>query len=73
MEKNVIEIELNKWLYKGCFIEKFENSAFFENYQVYKNNEKQHMVGMCMTFAEARKLCEKNECFENYLKLKTTV
>jgi hypothetical protein len=52
------------WLYKGCFIQKNKNELFFPKYEVYKNNKAQHYITMCLTFKEAKRMCEKNECTE---------
>lgn len=60
-------IECDEWLYKGCFIQKSEHVKLIGKYEVFKNDSVQTHVGRCHTFTDARKLCEKNECFENTL------
>lgn len=61
------QIDTYEWLYKGCFIQKFEHPKLIGKYSVFKNDIPQTDVGRCYTFAEAKKLCEENECFENVL------
>jgi len=61
------QIECSEWLYKGCFISKFEHPKLVGRYEVFKNDEKQTHVGRCYTFEEAKVLCDKNECYENKL------
>jgi hypothetical protein len=68
MYQKLVKIEDGLWLYKGCFIQKIKNPMFMGDYEVFKNNEHQHYVAMCFSFTEARKMCAKNECFDNYLK-----
>jgi len=62
------QIENEEWLYKGCFIQKRKHPFLFGNYSVFKNNEYQTHINNCITFKEAKKLCELNECHDNYLK-----
>lgn len=61
-----IQIEVEEWLYKGCFIQKHNHPKLVGNYSVFKNDEPQTHVGVCYTFNEAKKLCEENECFVNF-------
>ena len=61
------QIEVDEWLYKGCFIQKSEHPQLIGKYEVFKNDEPQSYVGRCFIFTEAKVLCEKNGCFENYL------
>lgn len=65
--KNITQIEVGEWLYKGCFIQEFEHPKLIGKYEVFKNDRSQTHVGRCFTFTEAKKLCEENECFENTL------
>jgi hypothetical protein len=77
-ETNIIEelmakekprkIDTDEWLYKGCFIQKSVHPILFGKYSVFKNNSFQTDLGRYMTFAEAKKICEQNECFDNFLK-----
>lgn len=60
------QIENGEWLYKGCFIQKFEHVQLKGKYEVFKNDERQTHVDRCYTFKEAKKLCEVNECFVNH-------
>lgn len=62
------QIDSEEWLYKGCFIQKSEHPQLKGKYEVFKNDEMQTHIDRCHTFAEAKKLCEENECFDNYLK-----
>jgi len=68
--KNIepIKIKSGLWLHKGCFIEKHNNELFYPKFEVYKNNKDQHYIAMCLTFKEAIRMCERNECAEHYLK-----
>jgi hypothetical protein len=69
MEKEKpIVIDPDEWLYKGCFIQKSIHPKLIGKYEVFKNNETQDHIDRCITFLEAKKLCEHNECFNNYLK-----
>ncbi len=61
------QIECEEWLYKGCFIQKIDHPQISGKYWVFKNDAGQTHVGHSYTFAEAKKLCEENECFENVL------
>lgn len=61
------QIESNEWLYKGCFIQKSEHPKLKGKYEVFKNDKQQTHIDRCYTFAEAKKLCENNKCFENFL------
>lgn len=60
-----VQIEVGEWLYKGCFIQEQIHPELLK-YQVFKNDKKQTHVGVCSTFAQAKKLCEANECTDNY-------
>lgn len=62
-----IQIDADEWLHKGCFIQKSEHPQLKGKYEVFKNDELQTHVDRCYTFAEAKKLCMENECFENRL------
>lgn len=62
-----IQIETGEWLYKGCFITEFKHPKLIGKYEVFKNNKTQDHIDRCHTMTEAKKLCEQNECFENYL------
>lgn len=66
--KKTQQIEDGEWLYRGCFIQRFEHPKLSGKYWVFKNDSMQTHVDSCFTFAEAKKLCEDNECFENVLK-----
>ena len=61
------QIDVGEWLYKGCFIQEFIHPKLVGKYEVFKNDFIQTHVGRYYTFAEAKKSCEKNECFENRL------
>lgn len=61
------QIEADEWLYKGCFIQGSEHPKLIGKFEVFKNDKLQTHVGRCFTFAEAKKLCEKNKCTENVL------
>ena len=61
------QIEVGEWLYKGCFIQESTHPQLVGKYEVFKNDELQTHVDRCNTFAEAKKLCKENECFENVL------
>lgn len=61
------KIEMGEWIYKGCFIQKSEHPHLKGKYEVFKNDEPQTHVDRCHTFAEAKRLCEENKCFENVL------
>jgi hypothetical protein len=63
-----VATDLGEWLYKGCFIQESTHPQLVGKYEVFKNNETQDHIDRCITFAEAKKLCEQNECFDNYLK-----
>lgn len=60
------QIGLDEWIYKGCFIQE-STHPHIGRYEVFKNDKPQTHIGRCYTFTEAKKLCEKNECFENVL------
>lgn len=60
------QIEVGEWLYRGCFIQESVHPELIGKYEVFKNNESQDHVGRCHKFSEAKKLCEDNECFDNY-------
>ena len=60
------QIENGEWIYKGCFIQESKHPKLEGNYEVFKNNKEQSHVGRCYTFDEAKKLCEENECFDNF-------
>ncbi|MBC7524807.1 MAG: hypothetical protein H7239_10245 [Flavobacterium sp.] len=62
------QIEVDEWIYKGCFIQKSKHHNLIGNYEVFKNDELQFHVGRCHTFTDAKKLCEENECFKEKLK-----
>ena len=62
------QIEVDEWIYKGCFIQKSEHPQLKGKYEVFKNNEEQTHIDRCYTFIEAKKLCEKNECNDNFQK-----
>jgi hypothetical protein len=64
-EKPIL-IEESEWLYKGCFIQKNIHHNLVGKYVVFKNNKEQSHVGSSYTFAEAKALCVKNECFDNF-------
>lgn len=66
MEKP-IQIEVGEWLYKGCFIQLSEHPNLVGKYEVFKNNKCQTHVGRCFTIKEAKKMCESNECTDNFL------
>jgi len=61
------QIDADEWLYKGCFIQKSIHPVLFGKYSIFKNNEHQTHIDRARTFKEAKKLCEQNECFDNYL------
>ncbi len=61
------QIDPEEWLYKGCFIQKSVHPQLIGKYVVFQNNEEQTHIGRTYTFAEAKKLCEANECTENFL------
>jgi hypothetical protein len=61
------QIEVDEWLYRGCFIQKSEHPKLMGKYEVFKNNKSQTHVGRCYTFKEAKKLCIENKCIENSL------
>jgi len=67
------QIETVEWLYKGCFIQESKHPELYGNYEVFKNNENQDHVGRTKTFSSAKKLCEENECFDNYLDFSTSI
>ena len=58
--KNAIQIDINEWWFKGCFIQKQINPKL-KKYHVFKDTEQQETVGTCSTFLEAKKLCNLNE------------
>ena len=62
------QIECDEWFYKGCFIQKFAHPKLIGNYEIFKNNKNQDHIGISSTFIEAKKICEENECYDNYLK-----
>jgi hypothetical protein len=62
----VVQIDSEEWLYKGCFIQESEHPQLFGKYEVFKNDKEQTHVGRTKTFSEAKKLCEENECFEHF-------
>lgn len=69
--KNIglVKIDLDEWLFKGCFIQKsIHHPQLIGNYEIFKNNKEQTHIGRTYTFLEAKKLCAENECFDNYLK-----
>lgn len=61
------QITDGEWIYKGCFIQESEHPQLIGKYEVFKNDKHQSHVGRCYTFAEAKRLCKENECFENEL------
>ena len=63
----VKQIDTEEWLYRGCFIQKFEHPKLCGKYSVFKNNEEQTDINRCHTFLEAKKLAKENECFDNFL------
>ncbi len=67
MGRKPVRIDIDEWLYKGCFIQKFEHPKLVGKYEVFKNNESQTHVDRCYTFTEAKRLCIENECDENFL------
>jgi hypothetical protein len=67
IKEKPIPIECGEWLYKGCFIQAIDHPKLFGKYTVFKNDELQTHVNNCFTFSEAKKLCETNECTDNYL------
>lgn len=66
-KNNPILIEVDEWLYMGCFIQKSKHPELIGNYEVFKNNENQDHVGRTYTFVEAKRLCVENQCHDNYL------
>ena len=66
-KKKPRQIEVNEWLFMGCFIQASKHHNLIGNYEVFKNNEKQTHVGRCYTFTEAKRLCIENLCTDNYL------
>ena len=60
------QIEVDEWIYKGCFIQKSEHPQLKGKYEVFKNNEEQTHIDRCHTFVEAKKLCEENERHDNF-------
>jgi len=67
MENKPKKIEIDEWLYKGCFISKFIHPNLYGKYEVFKNNQQQTFIGRTIKFTEAKKLCEQNVCLDNYL------
>ena len=65
-KKKVKQIEPQEWIYKGCFIQEFKHPQLKGRYEVFKNNEEQTHIDRVATFIEAKKLCEENECFDNF-------
>ncbi len=61
------QIDTDEWLYKGCFIQKQNHPRLKGNYFIFKNDELQTFVNSCYSFKEAKIICEKNECFVNFL------
>ena len=59
------QIDVDEWIYKGCFLQKSEHPQLIGKYEVFKNDRQQSHVGRCHTFTEAKKLCVENECTEN--------
>jgi hypothetical protein len=64
----LVKLELDEWLYKGCFIQKSIHPQLSGKYEVFQNNKEQTHIGRTFTFVEAKKLCVENECLDNYLK-----
>ncbi len=62
-----IQIDSQEWIYKGCFIQLFKHPKLKGKYEVFKNNKEQTHIDRTSTFLEAKKLCEVNECFDNFL------
>jgi hypothetical protein len=60
--KNLLNFE------NGCFISKQKHPLLHGNYVVFQNNPLQTHIGRTQTFKQAKQLCEKNECFDNFLK-----
>ena len=58
--KKPIQIEIDEWWFKGCFIQKQMNPNI-KPYHIFKDTEQQDTIGTCFTFAEAKQLCNLNE------------
>lgn len=59
------QIEVDEWIYKGCFIQMSEHPQLKGKYEVFKNNKEHSHIDRCYTFTEAKKICELNECNDN--------
>ena len=68
MKDKPIQIEVGEWLYKGCFIQLAPHPKLIGKYEVFKNDKEQTYIYRSHTFEEAKSLCRKNECFDNYIK-----
>ena len=67
-KENPKQIEVNEWLYNGCFIQKSEHPQLKGKYEVFKNDELQSHIDRCYTFKQAKILCEQNKCIDNHHK-----
>ena len=63
------QVEAGEWIYMGCFIQESQLPKLVGKYEVFKNDADQTHLGRCCTFREAKKLCEKNPCSSNSVKL----
>lgn len=68
MTTKPVQIEVGEWYFKGCFIQA-QNHPKLKAYVVFKDTIGQEVIGDCMTFIEAKKLCRDNEVKEPYQKL----
>lgn len=55
-----MQINIDEWWFKGCFIQEQFNPKL-KPYYVFKDTENQETIGSCYTFLEAKKLCKLNE------------
>ena len=51
-----VQIEVDEWWFKGCFIQK-QNHPKLKLYYVFKDTEDQESIDSCYNFIEAKKLC----------------
>ena len=62
-----IQINAGEWLFKGCFIQEFKHPKLLGRFEVFKNNKQQKHIAVCNNFEQAKKICNENKCFDNYL------
>lgn len=66
MKDKLKQIEIDEWLFCGCFIQK-QNHPNLLPYFIFKNTKEQEHCGVCFTMTEAKKIAKLNKVEKEYL------